>query len=435
MRNRIIAWTAAVSLVLCEIAAAQTPPVPLTLRDAETLALRNHPRVLEAQSNASEASQQVRETKSAYYPTLDADLTGSQGNKQARIGAGYLTASSLWTRFGQGLTLSQLITDSGRTPNLVASSGLHAQATQENYQATRYDVLLRVNQAYFDALRAEAVVRVAEETVKTRQVLSNQVTELANNKLRSQLDVSFADVNLSQAKLLLIRAQDAVKQAFAELTRAIGSGQTAAYILTDQGLPPNPPTDPEPLIADAMNNRPELLSMQFERQSAQRFEQAEKDLKYPTVNVAGVGGFIPFIDQQTAPRLVPKEYEGVAVNVNIPIFNGHLFSARRQAAEYRELSSEQRLRNVEQQVARDVRVAWTSASTAYQRIDVTAQLLKQANLGLNLAQGRYKLGLSSIVELSQAQLNLTQAQIENLSAKYDYESQYAALQYAIGLLR
>ncbi|HXU50099.1 MAG TPA: TolC family protein [Candidatus Binatia bacterium] len=435
MRKRVIAWTAAVSLALCQIAVSQAPPVPLTLKDAETLALRNHPRVLEAQSNASEANQQVRETKSAYYPTLDADLTGSQGNRQARIGAGYLTASSLWNRFGQGLTLSQLITDSGRTPNLVASSGLHAQATQENYQATRYDVLLRVNQAYLDALRAEAVVRVAEETVKTRQVLSNQVTELANNKLRSQLDVSFADVNLSQAKLLLIRAQDAVKQAFAELTRAIGSGQTATYTLTDQGLPPSPPISPEPLIADAMNNRPELLSLQLERQSAQKFEQAETDLKYPTVDLAAVGGFIPFINQQNAPRLIPKEYEGVAVNVNIPIFNGHLFSARRQAAEYRELASEQRLRNVEQQVARDVRVAWASASTAYQRIDVTAQLLKQANLGLNLAQGRYNLGLSSIVELSQAQLNLTQAQIENLSAKYDYESQYAALQYAIGLLR
>ena len=69
-----------------------------------------------------------------------------------------------------------------------------------------------------------------------------------------------------------------------------------------------------------------------------------------------------------------------------------------------------------------MRVAWAAPITAYQRIDVTAQFLRQAALALDLAQGRYNLGLSSIVELTQAQLNLTQAEIENLSAKYDYQT-------------
>jgi len=72
---------------------------------------------------------------------------------------------------------------------------------------------------------------------------------------------------------------------------------------------------------------------------------------------------------------------------------------------------------------------------AYQRIDVTAQFLRHAALALDLAKGRYDLGLSSIVELTQAQLNLTEAAIENLNAKYDYQFQNAALQYTIGLLR
>ena len=79
--------------------------------------------------------------------------------------------------------------------------------------------------------------------------------------------------------------------------------------------------------------------------------------------------------------------------------------------------------------------AWANANDAYQRIDVTAQFLRQAAMALDLAQGRYELGLSSIVELTQAQLNLTQAEIENLNAQYDYQSQNSALQYAIGLLR
>jgi outer membrane protein len=99
------------------------------------------------------------------------------------------------------------------------------------------------------------------------------------------------------------------------------------------------------------------------------------------------------------------------------------------------MEADQKLRDEQLSVSRDVRLAWANASTAYQRIDVTAQLVQQAALGVNLAQGRYNLGLASIVELSQAQLNQTQAEIDNLSAKYDYQSQYEALQYTIGMLR
>jgi outer membrane protein len=197
-----------------EFALAQASPPKLTLRDAEALAIKNHPQVLAAQSEVGFANQQVTETRSAYYPVVDADVTGSVANHDARIGAGYLTDSRIFNRFGQGITLSQLVTDLGRTPNLVASSRFNAQASDQNYQATRYNVLLSVNRAYYDALHAQAVVRVAEETVAARQLLFDQVNSLAKNNLKSQLDVSFADVNVSEARLLLIRAQDSVQQTF-----------------------------------------------------------------------------------------------------------------------------------------------------------------------------------------------------------------------------
>ena len=189
------------------------------------------------------------------------------------------------------------------------------------------------------------------------------------------------------------------------------------------------------MVMQAVQNRPELASLRLNQQAANRFEQAEKDLANPTVSLLGVGGFIPYIAQETPQRLVSSEFEGVAVNVQVPIFNGHLFSARRQEAHYRTLETDQRLRDQEQQIARDVRAAWASAMTAYQRLDVTAQFLREATLALNLAQGRYDLGLASIVELTQGQLNLTQAEIDNLSAKYDYQALYASLQYTIGSLR
>jgi outer membrane protein len=123
------------------------------------------------------------------------------------------------------------------------------------------------------------------------------------------------------------------------------------------------------------------------------------------------------------------------MNGAIPVFNGHLFSARREAARYRASAADERLRDAQQRITRDVRVAWASARNAFQRIDVTAQFLRQASLALELAQGRYNLGLASIVDLTQAQLNSTQAEIENLSAKYDYQTQHAILQLSAGQLR
>lgn len=420
----------AASQFLC----GQAPP-KLSLRQAELEALRSHPQVLAARSEIGAASEQITESRSAYYPEVTGSLTGSQANVNSRIGAGILTASRLFNRFGQGIEFSQLITDSGRTPNLVASSRLQAQATTQDYQATRYDVLLQVNRAYFDALHAENVVKVANETIAARQTLLDQVTTLFQNKLKSQLDVSFASVNVSQAKLMLIRAQDSVQQAFAELARAMGSNQPVTYQLVDEPEPPKPPATPNDLVSQAMRNRPELVSAQYSRDAAYRFLQAEKDLNRPTVSLGGVAGFLPLINQPASGPQIPNEYEGAAVNVNIPVFNGHLFSARRQAASYRAAVSDQHLRDAQQRVARDVRVAWADSVTAFQRIGVSVQLMNDAKLALDLAQGRYQLGLASIVELTQAQLNLTDAELENLSAKYDYQTQYAALQYALGLLR
>src|SRR5579884_1271209 len=167
---------------------AQTPP-RLTLQDAKTMALANHPQIIGAQNEAAYSNEQIIVARAPYFPTVDADLTGSQGNSLARVGAGALSASRLFNRFGQGVMFSQLVTDSGRTSNLIASARLQAQASSQTYQATQYDVLLEVNRAYFAALHAQAVVKVATETVSARQLLLDQVTTLANNNLRSQLDV------------------------------------------------------------------------------------------------------------------------------------------------------------------------------------------------------------------------------------------------------
>jgi outer membrane protein len=303
---------------------------------------RHHRRIDLVGAAHAYAGQQVTIARSAYYPQVTGDLTGSEGNENSRIGAGDLSASRLFDRFGQGVVAQQLITDSGRTPSLVASSRLQSQASQQDLQASRYDVLLQVNRAYFNLQRAQAVVKVAQATVAERQLLDDQVTELVKNNLRSQLDASFAEVQVSQAKLLLLQAQEDVQQALAELGAALGSDQPANLQLTEEPMPASPPKSVDDLIAQAVANRPELASLRLARDAANKFAEAEKDLSRPTVSAVAVAGFLPFVKQEGSTT-IPDEYEGIGANLSIPVFNGHLFAARRSAAQERALESDQKL--------------------------------------------------------------------------------------------
>lgn len=407
---------------------AAPPQAPmLTLKEAETLALRNHPLVQAANFNAQAAEQVTREVKSAYFPTAQASLTAAGALPNSRIAAGFLNNPIIFNRYSNGLQVNQLITDFGRTSNLVASTRLEARASSQSAQQTQQDVLLGVNRAYFGVLRAAAVLRVAEETVKERQVLADQITTLQKNNLKSLLDVSFANVDLAQAQLLLVQAQNDQKAAYADLATALGLAGPQPFDLAEEPMPAAPPADPMDLIAQALQNRPDLASAHLTYEAALRFARAERDLWMPTISAAGAAGLTP------AYQVPLSDHYGAAgINVNVPIFNGFLFSARHQEANLRARAADQQTRDLADRIARDVRTAWLDAGTAYQRLDVTAQLLKQATLALSLAQGRYKLGLSSIVELSQAQLNLTQAEIQQASAKYDYQVRMAALRYQMG---
>ncbi len=414
---------------------AQTVAPALSLPDAEAMALKNHPQILASQAVYQRANQIIVETRAADYPNLNGDITGSQARLNSRIGAGFLTDSRLFNRVGTGVTLSQLISDFGRTHNLIANSQLQAQASQADYQAARFNVVLGVDQAYYDVLLAQQLVKVAQQTVATRQAVVDQVSELTRNQLKSQVDLSFAQVNLTDAKLMLLRAQDSLQSAYASLAQALGTQQFVQYRLVDEPAPPEVPDNPQPLISQAFQNRPELASLRLQREADQKFVYAERDLKRPNVNLTAVAGALPWIEPGNANPGIPPEYEGVAVNVQIPIFNGHLFTARRRAAEYQLQAADQRVRDLQDQIARDVRTSWDRARTSFEAIGATAELVQQANLALELAQGRYNLGLSSIVELTQAQLAQTQAQVQNVNAKYDYQAAYAGLQYTLGLLR
>jgi outer membrane protein len=432
--KRIILTVTICILFAGKIVADETTNVPpvLALADAQKLALHNHPQIAAANYRARAAEQAVKEARAGYFPTANLYATAvGAGSDNTRIMAGGLNNPSVFDRAAGGLAVNQLITDFGHTANLTASSKFQAQAENQNANATREEVLLQVNISYFGTLEAQAVRHVAQQTFDTRQLLLDQVTALATNKLRSELDVSFAQVALEEGRLLLQKAQNDADAAMASLSTALGYHEFKQFQLVEQSLPVSTATnDVSEFIESALSRRPELLSLRDQRDAALRFARSERDARLPTVSAIGVAGDSPIHDDRLADN-----YAAGGVQLSLPLFAGGLYTARQHEAELKAQADAEMLRMAEDNVIRDVRIAWLNVNNALEQLRTTEQLVKHAAEAYDLAEARYKTGISSIVELSQAQLSLTSAQIANTNARYDVLIQEANLNYQIGALR
>lgn len=406
-------------------------PALLTREQAEQIALANNPRVRISQLVASIQQQSVREVRADELPNLSGSITSVTANTGSRISSGYLTASSLLEHAGAGVQISQLITDFGRSRNLVAAAQLQEKARTADAEASRQEIVLATDQVFYAVMEAQETLQVALQTVAARQDLTDQVSALTSSKLRSELDLSFAQVSLSQAKLLQLDAQNDLDASKAALSAVLGyDSQMNFQLVDDEGPLPPLPADSYTLVAQAIQNRPDLQALRDEELAASKLSKAQREQMLPTISAMGVAGGTPV---GSSEYFTTNWYGAVGGNVNIPIFNGFRFSAQASEARLQAQSATERTRLLREQVVRDVRVAWLNANTALQRVTVTAALLKQANSASDLAKTRYDLGLSSVVELSQAELQQTEAAIGNANARSQYNFAISTINFQTGV--
>jgi outer membrane protein len=391
--------------------------ISLTLPQAEALALKNNPQITIGKLRALVARQYVREARSALLPNAYLSVTAVDSNPGSRLSAGGLNNPILFPRAAAGATVGQLITDFGRSTNLLSSSESQAKAEDQNAAATTAQIILVVDQTFYNVLETKALVSVAQQTVDSRQLLVDKIKALTDAKLKSELDLSFSRVDLARGKLLLLEAQNNYQGSLASLSAILGYSDEQSFLLLEEPANNAPPAlDVLPLIQQALNQRPEVAALQDEVDAAEKFGSAEHDLWRPTVSALGVVGEAPVRDDH-----IPNWYGAVGVNINIPVFNGSLYNARAKAAD------------LQTEVNRDVRISWQDTNRAFERLSVTQQLREQASLAFDLAQARYNLGLGSIVEFSQADLQKTEADIADTDARYQYRLTQIVLAYTISM--
>jgi len=402
----------------------------LTLADAEKMALQNNPNISIAHLLQLAQVQVVRAARAGELPSAFGDLTAIDAHDNSRITAGALNNPTVYDRAAGGLTVSQLITDFGRTHNLIRNAQSNARAQLDLEHASVEDMILAVDQAFYQALTAQKILLVAQQTVATRQATGDQIDALTKNNLRSTLDLSLANVQVSQAQLLVLDAQNASQTTMANLNAILGSESYTQYDLVD-GTPESPaapPADAEGLVQLAFKTRPDLAALKDRFTAARHFAAAEHDLLRPTVSAIAAAGGTPV----RADQIQSSWYGAAGANISIPVFNGFDYIARGKEADFRAQAEAEQVRNLRDSVARNVRTAVLNAQAAFQRISVSQQLLDQANTALDLAQARYKVGLSGIVDLTQAQLAQTQAEISVTNARYAYQTALAEVRFETG---
>jgi outer membrane protein len=416
-------------LVACSAArTADTDALRLSIKDAEQLALKNHPRISASELEALASNENVREARSAYFPTLAGNLTAAgNGGNNTRIAAGALNNPVIYERAAVGVIASQLITDFGRTANLVATSKFRAKADTENVDVSRAQILALVDSAYYAALGAKAVLRVSEDTAASRKLLSEQVGILASNKLKSELDASFARVSYQEGELLLSQSQNDLRAALTKLSTVLGYRDEKEIVLMDVQAPTNALEDASQLTSIALGQRPDLVRLRYERDAAVKFSKAEGALFYPTLSAVATAGNIPIHGDN-----LPDNYAAAGVNLNIPLFEGFNYSARKKEAELRARALDERVREAENDALRDVRVAWLNVNNAMDRFRIERSLVENAEQAYALADARYHAGSSGIVELSQALVNRTTAEIGYATARYELLIQRALLDFQTG---
>jgi outer membrane protein len=363
LRNSTLLFFACVGLAIAQ---------RITLQDACALALKNNPRIGVESLNPLLANEAITAARSARFPNILGHAHAVAALEDSRLSAaGAINNPIIFSRLSAGISANQILTDFGRTSHLMQSARLRAESQRQSLQATRSQILLAVHRAFFAALR----------TLRTKQA-----AELA------QRNATGTEIALAEASLAATAASNEHTIALIELATLFGSSPLQAQnyeLIEPDSLISTPPPNATELLTEALNSRPEIATLRLEREAAARFAKAEEKLSMPVIAAVGNAGIAPVHSARLNNR-----FGAAAILLNIPIFNGHLFEARKNDAHLRLQVIEQRLKELETTVAREVTIVALQADTAYQRLQLLVRMARQPGEAprdsqLRLAQARY----------------------------------------------
>jgi outer membrane protein len=438
MRQRLIGvLSIAVLTVLVETAGGQpaapkeSPPT-LTLQEAVQTALRIHPALQSAEFAVQGAEARFNQAKAPYYPQVGGAAVQTNGalRSNAFLRPSGALISPNQSDMTMGVVASQTVYDFGQTESRVDAQRSDKARIEKDAMTRRAEVVLGVERAYFTVLKRKRLVEIAEQTVRERDVLKRQVETLYRNQLKSKLDLGLIQVQLSDAEFLVIRARNDLAAAFAELNNAIGIEGPVTYTLEEIPVAVQPPRALGDLVSEAKDRRPELLALKERVRTAEHRIKAAGNLNFPTVQVVGSAGDTEHISDR--PSLQEGGWWGLGGVVSVPLFTGFLIQNQVAEAMAQQREAQAVYLAVAQNVQLQVQDSFLDVVTLLQQIKVAEEQVTIAREALSLASQRYKLGLSSIVEVTQSEVAVTVAETRLAETQFDARIAEARLRFAVG---
>jgi TolC family type I secretion outer membrane protein len=393
----------------------------LTLQQCINTALNNHPAINAAAGTIRQSESKIGQARAGYYPQINIQ------SDYSRIGqAPTSLRSDPYNYYSNSLNLNQTLFDFGKTSSSVDIQMLTKQSAEADFQNTAASLVLGVKEAYYSFLKAKMSEIVAKETVNQFQQHFDVAETFFETGKSSKIDVTSAEVNLSNARIQLISVQNALHIARVTLNKAMGLISAPEYDVEEQFYLEKISISFETALAQAYENRPDLLSTGLKKEALEKGIDLNKKGYLPVLSGNAAYGYA---GDDTS---MDKSWN-VGVALAFPLFSG--LSTKYAVDEARAnldvaRANEESLR---QSVYQEVQSAWLNRREAFERIEAGRIIVRQAEENVELAKGRYETGVGNSIEITDAMIKLNNAKMTYITALSDFSVAQARLEKAMGV--
>ena len=434
--------------------AAHTLPTPLTLADAVAIALRRQPTEFIARAQITSANAQKAQAKAQYFPTLTPTLQYqdtrdtfygvSVGGSTSSIGANGQTITtptqsldgvSVTRGSGSTFVFKQTLFDSGTRESVNAQARRNLDAARFSRTDTRQQIILNVTQSFYDLLRADDLVKVSQAQVARAEQTVAQTQGQIDAGIAARADILQSQADLANAQVSLLQNESAVRSTEAALKNAMAieaSGPLSlATLAAADALPPVPNAGPERTLEEDVTQayaaRPDL------RQQLSTIEVSRQGVKQAKINAGlALSGSYVLTYQPTNDLGAKGTNSQVLVTASYPLFDAGGARGGVRIAEAGRDADLDRLEQLRQSVRLAVEQSYYDRSLALQRTKLAQIAIQAAQASFDAATARRQAGVGTVLDITTAQVSLTQAQNQYVTAVYDFYTADARLRRAIG---
>ena len=410
----------------------------LTLHECIEKALANHPSIRSAREGVNAGAARITQATSPYYPQVQASTGYSDSTS---LGAGL--GKTVTKQYTTTLSVNQVLYDFGKTGNARDAAKFGERSAEQDRDRVVQDVILSVKQAYFALLQAKKLVAVAQKTLLQTEGHLRQAEAFFHAGSKPRFDVTRAQVDVNNSKLGVINAQNTVRLNTLALYNSMGADPQREIDIEDILAQSFTAPSLEQAQADALANRPDMMKISNDIESAKARTKAEESNYYPTLSANGQYNWAHGTSDTTIQsssgffgsgdiRSDIKDSWGAGITLSLPLFEGGLTKGKVGEARANQRALEAQRDLLRQSILLDVNQAYADLESAQARITVMESSLQSARESLALAEGRYEAGVGPSLEVTDAQVSAAKAETDYVQALYDYQLAAAKLEKATG---